>query len=190
MLNDRELIEAILGGDEAAFKMLYNMFTNMVYNTALSILQQQSEAEDITQDVFIEIHKSIGKFRQESTLKTWIYKITITKCYDYLKRQKTKKRFAQLTSLFNKENKLVYDKPHFEHPGVALENKEHASVLFLAISKLTIKQQTAFTLSKIEQLSYQEIAEIMNTTTSSVESLLFRATRNLRITLSEYYKNK
>jgi RNA polymerase sigma-70 factor (ECF subfamily) len=190
MLNDRELIEAILGGDEAAFKTLYTMYTNMVYNTALSILQQQTEAEDITQDVFIEIHKSIGKFRHDSSLKTWIYRITITKCYDYLKRQKTKKRFAQLTSLFNSENKLIYDKPHFDHPGVTLENKENASVLFLAIRKLPIKQQTAFTLSKIEHLSYKEIAEIMNTTLSSVESLLFRATRNLRVTLSEYYKNK
>ena len=189
MLTDKELIEAIMGGDETAFKTLYTMYSNMVYNTALSILQQQTEAEDITQDVFIEIHKSIIKFKQDASLKTWIYRITVTKCYDCLKKQQTKKRFAQLTALFSGENKLLHDKPHFEHPGVALENKEHAAVLFSAISKLPIKQQTVFTLSKIEGLSYQEIAEVMNTTVSSVESLLFRANKNLKRSLSDYYKN-
>lgn len=189
MLKDKELIEAILGGSETAFKTLYTIYSNMVYNTALSILQHQVEAEDITQDVFIEIHKSIKNFKQDASLKTWIYRITVTKCYDCLKKQKTQKRFAQLTSLFSGENKLLHDKPHFEHPGVTLENKEHSAVLFLAINKLPIKQQTVFTLSKIEGLSYQEIAEVMNTSVSSIESLLFRANKNLKSTLSEYYKN-
>lgn len=189
MLNDKVLIDAIKSGEQTAFKMLYDTYANMVYNASLNILQQPADAEDITQEIFIEIYHSINKFKQESSLKTWIYKITVNKCYDGLKKQKAQKRWAKITSLFGDDNKLNFDQAHFEHPGVSLENKEHLHALFKAISKLPLSQQTAFTLCKIEGLSYQEIAAIMNTSISGVESLLFRANRNLRNRLSDYYKN-
>lgn len=188
MQPEKEWIQAICQGKESAFRELYQHFSTQVYNTALSVLQHPQEAEDITQEVFIEIHKSITAFNQQSTLSTWIYRITVTKCYDQLKRQKTKKRFAFLTSLFNDNDELVHDKPHFDHPGIKLENKEHAQALFKALQHLSEKQKMAFVLNKIEGLSYQQVAEVMNISLSAVESQLFRANENLKRLLSEYYK--
>jgi RNA polymerase sigma-70 factor (ECF subfamily) len=77
----------------------------------------------------------------------------------------------------------------FYHPGTQLENKEQSAILFKAIDQLPEKQKSAFILHKIEGLSYNEIADILNTSLSSVESLLFRAKQNLQQSLSEYYKN-
>lgn len=189
MFNEREVILKITQGDENAFRELYNHFSERVYNTALSVLQQETEAEDITQEVFILIFKSINSFKFESSLQTWIYKITVNRCYDQLKKHKTAKRFAFFTSLFNQNNELAHDKSHFEHPGVLLEQKEHAKVLFMALDKIPSQQKIAFTLVKIEGLSYKQAAEVMNTSSGALESLLSRANKNLRTYISEYYKN-
>lgn len=188
MQHDEHLIARVITGEEAAFRELYGVFSKNVYNTALSLLQHQEEAEDITQEVFIEIHRSLKTFTFQSSLQTWIYSITVHTCYAHLKKQRSQKRFAFITSLFGLSDKLEHDKPHFEHPGVVLENKEHASVLFKALSKLPIPQQTAFTLVKIEGLSYREAAQVMSVTESALESLMSRALKNLRSWLSEYYK--
>jgi RNA polymerase sigma-70 factor (ECF subfamily) len=79
------------------------------------------------------------------------------------------------------------DEP-FYHPGISLENKEMAAVLFDAIQRLPVNQRTAFTLNKLENLSYAEITKVMNVSLSSVESLLFRAKQKLRDLLGEYYE--
>ena len=78
----------------------------------------------------------------------------------------------------------------FEHPGVVLENKERAKILFKHINQLPDNQKVAFTLCNIEGLNYQEISEVMQLSSSSVESLLFRAKTNLRKTLKEFYVNQ
>jgi RNA polymerase sigma-70 factor (ECF subfamily) len=77
--------------------------------------------------------------------------------------------------------------PDFHHPGVKLDNKERSAVLFKAIAKLPENQKAAFTLHKLEGLSYREISEVLNTTVSAVESLMSRANANLRKNLEEYY---
>lgn len=187
-MKEQELIQQIIEGDENAFRDLYKIYSDRVFNTAFSIIQHQEEAEEITQDVFIEIYKSIAQFRNESSLYTWIYKITVSKCSDRLKKQKAKKRFVFLTSLFADDQSIQHDKPHFNHPGIVLENKEHAKVLFYALSKIPEKQRMAFTLQKVEGLSNAEVAESMSLSVSAVESLLFRANENLRYLLSDYYK--
>jgi len=90
--------------------------------------------------------------------------------------------------LQNKEDHLmVTSSSPFYHPGVKLENKERAAILFQSIEKLPINQRTAFTLHKLENLSYAELAEIMGVSMSSVESLMFRAKQNLRKFLGNYY---
>lgn len=188
-LEEKELIAALCEGREEAFKELFKRFSDRIYNTALSVLQHQEDAEDITQEVFVEIYRSVKNFRQDSSLNTWIYKVTVSKCTDHLKKHKAKKRFAFISSLFGDDNDLQHDKPHFEHPGVLMEHKEHSKVLFFALQKLPEKQQLAYTLAKIEGLSYAEVALSMGTSVSSVESLLFRANENLRDYLSAYYKN-
>lgn len=189
MDNEAKVIAAVKNGDETAFKQLYHTYADRVFNTALSIMQHHEEAEDITQEVFVQVFRSIVQFKEESSLFTWIYKITVSKCADAQKKHRSQKRFAFITSLFAPDDSLKHDAPHFEHPGMAIEHKEHNKALFTALKQLAPKQQMAFTLHKIEGLSYQQTAEAMNTTTAAVESLLFRANENLRALLSSYYKN-
>lgn len=188
-MEELHLISLIKKKDESAFKYLVETYSDRVYNTVLSFVQHAEDAEDIAQEVFIEVYQSINKFKNESKLFTWIYRIAVSKSLDHLKSKKRKKRFAFVQSLFGDEGiSLLADKPHFEHPGVLLENKEHSKVLFFAISKLPENQQTAFNLNKVEGLSYNEVSEVMQVSVSSVESLLFRANQNLKKLLENYYQ--
>jgi len=187
-LSEEHFISQLRAGDHSAYNELVRLFGDKVHNTTISILQNEEDAEDITQEVFIEVFKSVHGFKGQSTLSTWIYRIAVVKSLEYLRKKKRKKRFAVVQSLFGMESVLPdIDKPHFYHPGAQLENKERSAILFAAIDKLADSQKTAFVLHKIEGLSYTEIADVMKTTVSSVESLMFRAKQNLQKLLADYY---
>ncbi len=188
-MNEENLISLLKRQDQTAFKELVQQFSRRVYNTSLGILQNEEDAEDISQEVFIEVFQSIHQFKGESKLSTWIYRIAVTKSIEFIRRKNRKKRFAFVQSLFGMESELPSkDHVHFYHPGVQLENKERAAVLFRAIDQLPENQKTAFTLHKLENLSYAEITEVMHVSLSSVESLMFRAKKNLQKLLSDYYE--
>lgn len=160
----------------------------MVYNTALSYLQNEEDAEEITQDVFIELHHSLAGFRAESSLKTWIYRITINKSLDYIKYRNRKKRFGIFNCLNQDQSSLKMLESDFHHPGIVLENKEKAAILFKAINSLPEVQKTVFILSKVEGLGNVEIGEIIKKSVGAVESLNSRARENLKKELFDYYK--
>ena len=152
----------------------------MVYNLALQYVQNAEDAEDITQEVFVTIHQSLHSFKHESSVSTWIYRIAINKSLDFIKSKNRKKRFGLIRSFFNKDNEYIsYDFPHFNHPGVQLEDKEALSMLFKHINELPENQKTALILHKIEQKTQAEVAEIMNLSAKAVESLIQRAKANL-----------
>lgn len=159
----------------------------MVYNTALGILQNAEDAEDTAQEVFIKVYEAIDSFKEESKLSTWIYRITVSKSMDLIRRKKRKKRFAFVQSLYGKNDEVMIDPPDFFHPGVSLENKENAAVLFKAIDQLPPNQKIAFVLNKIEGLSYMEIGEVMELSDSAVDALLQRAKKKLQGNLLEFY---
>ncbi|HMK20468.1 MAG TPA: RNA polymerase sigma factor [Chitinophagaceae bacterium] len=186
MTNETELIEQLKQGDETAFKTIVEQWKDMVYNTILGIVQNETEAEDLTQDVFIKVFEKISTFKGDSKFSTWLYRIATTTALDHLRSKKRKKRFGFLQSLGggNDEKESI---PDFHHPGVSLDNKERAAVLFKAIESLPENQKTAYTLHKLEGLSYRDVSEVLNTTVSAVESLMSRANQNLRKELEEYY---
>lgn len=171
-----------------SFQEIYDTYKNKVFNTVISYLQNQEDAEEVTQDVFIEVHRSINTFEGKSSLSTWIYRISINKSLDFIKSKNRKKRFAFISSLFNDAGDLKHDSPDFYHPGIQLEQKENSAILFKAIHALPENQKTAFILSKVEGLSYNEISEVMKMSVSSIESLLFRAKQNLQKELAGFYK--
>jgi RNA polymerase sigma factor (sigma-70 family) len=185
-LTEQELIFGLRQGEESAFKELVIRFQDKVFNTALGLLQHHIEAEDIAQEVFIQVFRSIQNFKEESHLSTWIYRITVTKSLDHLRSKKRKKRFGFIISIFGDNNLPVYEPEDFNHPGVLQENKEDAAILFKVIDQLPENQRTAFVLNKVEGLGYREIAAILNTTESAVDSLLQRAKQNLRKKLNEF----
>jgi RNA polymerase sigma-70 factor (ECF subfamily) len=188
-LSEEHFIGRLKSGEREAYSELLLLYSGRVYNTALGLLQNREDAEDMTQEVFTEVFRSIPGFRQQSKLSTWIYRIAVTKSLQLLRSRQRDKRSGIILRLFGKEHLLnMTADEQFYHPGISLENKEMSAILFNAIRKLPLNQRTAFTLNKIEDLSYSELAEVMNVSVSSVESLLFRAKHKLRELLGEYYE--
>lgn len=189
-MNQPELVEQLQRGDESAFGKMIDEWQDMVYNTAVSIVQNTDDADDITQEVFIQVYQSISSFKGESKFSTWLYRITLSKALDHEKRKKRKKRFAFVQSLFGNGEEEQVEAVEFDHPGVLMEKKENAAVLFKALKQIPENQRIAFTLHKLEGQPYQEIATIMGTTLYAVESLMGRAKGNLRKTLKKHYEGK
>ena len=186
-LNEIELISRLKSGDAIAFRELIETRQSLVFNTVIGFLQNTEDAEDVTQDVFVKIFESITQFKGESALSTWVYRVAVTTALEFLRRKKRKKRFGFLSPILGDSNELTLELPDFHHPGVTLDNKEKSAILFKAIRQLPENQQTAFVLNKVEGLSYQEVAEVMKTSLSAVESLLHRAKTNLKELLKNFY---
>jgi RNA polymerase sigma factor (sigma-70 family) len=191
LLGEKDFIGQLRAGETGAYRKLVDQFSGRVFNTALGLLQHREDAEDVSQEVFVEVFRSISLFREEAKLSSWIYRITVTKSLELLRNRKRKKRSAVVLSLFGLEHQLSQsENVPFYHPGVKLENKEMSVALFSAIAKLPLNQRTAFTLHKVENLSYAEIAEAMAVSLSSVESLMFRAKQNLQKHLAVFYEQE
>lgn len=186
-MDELQLIGEIKNGSETAFRQLVEQYQGMVYNTALGIVQQAEDAEDITQEVFIQALSGISSFKGESKLSTWLYRVAVTKALEHLRRKKRKKRFA-IFSMFAPEEKENEVAAEFDHPGVVMENKEKAKLLFRATRQLPDNQRAAFILNKTEGLSHREVSEVMQISVAAVESLLHRAKQNLQKILEGYYR--
>ena len=191
-MSETNLLNQLRKGSYSAYSELLDQYQQKVFGTCISFVPNKEDAEDIAQEVFLEVFKSIKKFKGDSKLSTWIYKITTNKCLEFIRKRNTKKRFAFLQSITG--NSISLDKTNYftelNHPGILLENKELSETLFLAIDKLQEAQKLVFTLHKIDGKSYQEISDIIEKSISSVESLMFRAKKNLQILLENYYKNE
>lgn len=172
--------------NQSLFEKLYHEFKILVYNVALNYLQSTEDAEEVTQDVFVKIYNSLDNFNQKSTYKTWIYRITINQCLDFLKQKNSQKRFFIFGKKSQNEQEYL-NTSTFEHPGILLEQQEDAKILFEIINTLTENQKTAFLLSKLDGLSNPEIAEMMQLSISSVESLIFRAKNSLKEKLADKF---
>lgn len=186
-----ELLAKIAKGSESALAELYALFKTRVYNSALSYLQNVADAEEVTQDVFVKIFQSAARFEQKSSVSTWIYRITVNQSLDRLNHRNRQKRFGVLVGLFRDNSpQEAIPLPHFDHPGVLLEQKEHARILFQAIESLPDQQKTAFILSFIEGLPRQEAADVMEVSLKALESLLQRAKANLRTRLDYFFPER
>ncbi|MHA7109934.1 RNA polymerase sigma factor [Sunxiuqinia elliptica] len=189
-MDELALIRAIQNGDEQAFKQLVDRYQLLVRNTCLNFVHDKHDAEDLAQEVFIEVFRSASKFRGESKLSTWIYRITVNKSLNFQRDNKRRSFFQSIgDALFGSEKMLGVSTVSAEgQPEQDLENKERKEQIYRAIEELPERQKIAFRLSKLDDLSYQEIAEIMQLSLSSVESLIHRAKLNLQKKLYQCYK--
>lgn len=189
-MEEYNFIEALREGTNQAYGRLLDDYQQKVFNTCISFVPNREDAEDIAQDVFVEVFNSISKFEGSSKLSTWIYRIAVNKSLEFIRKKNTKKRFGFMQSLLGNDTPIDRSSyfTEFNHPGILLENKEKNEILFAAINKLPEAQRIVYTLNKIDDLSYQEVSEITQKSISSIESLLFRAKKNLQELLHEYYK--
>jgi len=135
------------------------------------------DAKDVTQDVFISVLEKFSDFRNEAEIGTWIYRIAVNKCLDFLRKKNRKALFLSVFQLF------ILDKTKSQntmHPGIQLEHKEQLENLLSIIHKLPENQKNVILLSKWEQLSQKEIAAILKLSEKAVESLFQRAKANIK----------
>ncbi len=189
-LEESVLIKELQKGTASAFESLVKKYQDRVINTSFGFVQNTQDAEDVAQEVFIEVYKSVQDFRVDSKIYTWIYQIAVRKSLDFLRKKKRKKRFSSIKRFVGMDIvESTVESSNYD-PQESLENKERRKVLMDAVDRLPENQKIAFTLSKYEDLSYKEIAEVMSASIPSVESLLFRAKKNLKKDLEKVYRNK
>jgi RNA polymerase sigma-70 factor (ECF subfamily) len=187
----RTLQKSGMTSKDELFKSLVAEHQEMVINTCYRFVFNREDAEDLAQDVFVELFRSLEQFREEAKLSTWIYRIAVTKSLDHLRRVKRKKRFSSLKRIIGVTDPAEeIAAPGNENPADALAGNERAEILQEALNSLPDSQKTAFLLSKQEGYSQQEIADILKTSVSAVESLVHRAKKNLQNKLYAYYSEQ
>ncbi len=189
-VDEKTLIPKLLIGDQQAFRMLVAAFQEKVLNTCYGFVNSKEEAEDLTQEVFVEVFRSIEKFRGDAKLSTWIYRIAVRKSLEEIRKRKRQKRAAYFKSLIGLEGVAETVADNSKNPHQELESKQRATIMQKMLDKIPENQRIAFTLHKYEGLSYREVAEIMGLSLPAVESLMHRAKASLKKKLSVYYKNK
>lgn len=192
-MSDQELIKGIQNRDKQVIQELVSKYHKQVIKTAYYFLKSMDDAEDLAQEVCIEILESAVKFKGDSSFSTWIYRITVNKSLNFIRKNKRSQLMENIENLFRKST--LGNHPRLLEPSVSdtgIEDKEKEMLIHEAIHRLPENQKTAFILSKYDELSYKQIADVMNVSLASVESLLQRAKQNLQKSLvlhfSEYSK--
>lgn len=178
--DDQILITAIEKGDTKAYAQLVDRYKDLVYTLAIRMLKHKEEAEEVAQDTFIKVFKSLGKFKGDSKFSTWIYKVTYNTCLDRIK--KNKKHFNDVAIDEYTFNKL-------DTIDNALDNiikEEKSTLIKQCINKLPEDSSALLTLFYFEELSLDEISKIINIEANTVKVKLFRARKKLAVILEQY----
>ena len=187
-MTDNEVIKLILHGDKEKFRMLVEQYQQMVFRTCMGFLHNKDDADDLTQDIFIQAYQSLPRFKGDAALSTWLYRIAVNASLNKIRKSPINlilKRFDTMAGDNNEKEIYFSDK---EDPETMLIRQEHIRWVQKALDTLPENQRTAIILSKYDDLSQKEIADLMNTTEGAIEALLQRAKKNLRIKLSVHKK--
>ena len=167
-----------------AIRLLFDRYHSSVFNVCVRLLGNREEAEDITQDVFVKAHKAYDRFRGDSNPGTWLYRIAVNLSLNHQRRQKRLRWMSLDVFMEQPGGSALTDQGML--PGDVMEQSELERIVQEAINRLPERQRIALVLSRYEGLSYQQIAETMDSTIPSVESLLHRAKQNLAKRLRPY----
>ncbi len=173
---DRELVERHLHGDEVAFEELYSRFDRMVFNLALRMAGDAEEAADLTQEIFLRVHRYLGRFRGRSSLKTWVYRVALNRCRSRLRQRARRRRFAGTASF--RELRDPTRGP--EELAVALDEGRRVQE---ALARLPPAFREAVVLRDLEGLTYEEIAAAAGLRLGTVRSRIARGRERLRALL-------
>jgi len=191
-MDEIQLIKGIQEGDRKAFQLLVEKYQQLVVNTCFGIVHNRADAEDLAQDVFLEIFRSAANFRGDAKISTWLYRIATNRSLNFIRKNKRKSFFQSIEEAFtggkNLRNQISENRS--DQPDSQITSQQRKEMLHRAMDNLPEKQRTAFNLNKYEDLSYQQIAEIMEVSLASVESLIHRAKKNLQAQLYECHKKK
>lgn len=167
--DDYSIIRQFNDGDKSAFQVLVKRHKDKVRNIIYITMNNSALVDDITQEVFITVYKNLKHFRFESQFTTWLYRITVNRCKDYLRRITVRKIFSPIED--------GYEVSEFSSP---VENNDISKIVMEAISKLPAKLRMPLILKDIEGFSYQEISETLKCEMGTVKSRIFRGREKLK----------
>lgn len=186
-VDEAKLLEGLRQGSEEAYEALIRQFQRPIYNLVCRLLEDPSEAGDVVQEVFLKIFRKVGSFRGESTLRTWIYRIAVNQAYNHQRWfNRYRRHEVDLEGTGPTQHGFSYRIPDrgpspFDH---AFENEQHA-LLLAALARLNPSFRAAVVLRDIEELSYEEIAEILQVALGTVKSRIQRGREALRKDLAQ-----
>ena len=191
-MNENELIKLILQGERDKFRIFVEKYQQLVFRTCMGFVHNKEDADDLTQEVFLQAYQSLPDFKMKSAFSTWLYRIAVNASLNRVRKSSGTSFLQRLESLFGSENKTDWQLTAVDtdDPENIIIRKEHSQWLQKALDSLPENQRTAIVLSKYDDLSQKEIAEILNTTEGAVEALLQRAKKNLREKLSGSVQKK
>lgn len=175
--------------DNLDFEDVVNVFKDRVINICYSYVRKTVDAEDIAQEVFIEVFKSMDKFRGQSTLSTWIFRIASNKSLDYIRSNNRIKRGKNNVTYLEDSEYWKENVNAVTSADEEIIDAQRRELFYNALSKLNSKQQEVYVLTQIEGMSQQEVADILKTTIKSVESMVVRARKKLRKVLEKHIKD-
>ena len=184
---EEKLIRLLKQRDERAFRKMVKLYQNKVYNLVYRMLGDQGEAEDLAQDVFVTVFKSIDGFRGDAKLSTWLYRIATNHAKNrikYLARRKTKKSDPIDDLIESPSMQPIGER--IARPDRVVMGKELEQTLQRAIASLEEEHRTLIVLREIENLSYAEIQEITGLAVGTVKSRLHRARLQLKKVIDAY----
>ncbi len=167
-----ELVKKFIEGDESAFNKLIHYYQKIIYWHARRMIGNHLDADEVTQQVIIVLYKKFNTFRFNSTLKTWIYRITQTRCLNFIKRQK-------LRQFFNIDEINVKELNSNEDIILNYDDKEKLERLNRVLNKLPIKQREVFVFRHFDELTYEEISEITNKSVGGLKANYFHASKKI-----------
>jgi len=167
--DDYSIIRQFIDGDKSAFQILVKRHKEKVRNIIYITMNNSALVDDIAQDVFITVFRNLKHFRFESQFTTWLYRITVNRCKDYLRRINVRKIFSPIED--------GYEVAEYSTP---VENNDISKIVMDAISKLPVKLRMPLILKDIEGFSYQEISETLKCEMGTVKSRIFRGREKLK----------
>lgn len=179
-MNDPEVIQSILKGKRDNFRILVERYQEKVFHIAMGFVHEKEEAEDLTQEIFLNAWKSLYRFKGDSLFSTWLHRIAVNACLNHTRKNKGN-ILTRISSFLGYESSFDANISSYEeNPEDIMIKKEQNALLKEALDRLPENQHTAIVLSKYEALSQKQIAEILNITEGAVEALIQRAKKNLR----------
>jgi RNA polymerase sigma-70 factor (ECF subfamily) len=175
--DDFSIIKKFIDGDQSAFKILVKRHKEKVRNIVYLTMSSSDLVDDIAQEVFITLYRKLKNFRFESQFTTWLYRITVNKCKDHLRKKNVRKIFMPLQ-----------EGGEVSHLVTSVEDNDLSKVVMNAVSKLPVKLRIPLLLKDIEGFSYQEIAESLECEMGTVKSRIFRARDRLKTILEPLEK--
>lgn len=184
-LNENEVINKILEGEQSLFETIIRKYNPYLYKIGRSYNYSHEDTQDLMQDTFVAVYKNLSSFEQRSSLKTWIVRIMLNNCYQRKMKASFKNEFAQEL----KENAMPMFSEHNNDTELKVEKNEMAGIIERALIKIPYDYRMTFSLREINGMSVHETAEIMNVSESNVKVRLNRAKKMLREIIAKSYKN-